>query len=401
VGTRPAPLTYRVRTMPRALGFACATALAVVASLVGPGQALATAEAQAGGPVGGPLLASPGVVVSPGATPLPKVEAASWLVANATTGTVLAAKDAHGRFYPASTLKMLTALTVLPVLSKTQVYVARPQDVRVEGTKVGIVAGATYTVDDLFHGLFLASGNDAASALANVYGGWAPTVAGMNATASELQADDTHAVDPSGLDAPGQLTSAYDLALIARAGLQRQDFRSYTSTRRYQFPGKMPAHPGAPRPTFQIQNQNRLLMHGYVGMVGVKTGYTTLAGRTYVGAAERHGQLVIVALMRIGEPSETAAGALLDWGFTNVDRTGVGTLVGPVTDDAPATSPVAADAGGQPHARTSSGGTPTAVGVGAAAAGVGVVLAVVLVGRRRRRRAVAVRTVAARRTARL
>jgi len=340
--------------MSRARRRALPALLALTLTTAGP--VAAAAAAAPAGAVGGDAMASTGVVVTPGGTALPAVGAGSWLVADATTGTVLAAKDPHGRFMPASTLKTLTALTLLPQLDKTTVYVGRAQDTRVDGTKVGLVAGLPYTVDQLFYGLFLASGNDAASALANAAGGWAPTVRAMNAVATELQADDTHAVNPSGLDANGQVTSAYDLALFARAGLMRSDFRTYTSTRVYAFPGKHVRGGPPGRGTYQIQNQNRLLMHGYRGMVGVKTGYTTMAGRTYVGAAERGGHLVVVTLMKVTGPTEDAAHRLLDWGFANVGKPGVGELVQPLSlataspsaTPSPATRPVAAGLGGSP-----------------------------------------------------
>jgi len=396
------------RTLAALVAGACVL-LAAAAPATAWAQVHGSARAAVHGvdPVGGPLLGGTGVALTPGATPLPKVGAASWLVADATAGTVLAAKDAHGRFMPASTLKTLTALTLLPRLTKTTVYVARPQDTKVEGTKVGIVAGLTYTVDQLFYGLFLASGNDAASALANAAGGWAPTVTAMNGVATELQADDTHAVNPSGLDVPGQVTSAYDLALFARAGLMRPDFATYCATRVYQFPGK-PAHPGAvTRGTFQIQNQNRLLMHGYAGMVGVKTGYTTLAGRTYVGAAERNGHLLLVTLMKVTGPTEDAAHKLLDWGFANVGKVGVGELAQPLSlataspspTTSPETHPVAAGLGGG----GGRSGLPfpvwlvTAV-AGALAVGIGMV---VLRGRRENRRVAVRLAAAARRSTRL
>ena len=376
----------------------------LVATLLAGGPAGA---ARAAGPVGGPQLGGTGVVVTAGATATPKIGAASWLVADATTGTVLAAKDAHGRFMPASTLKTLTALTLLPELDKSQVYVGRAQDTRVDGTRVGIVAGATYTVDQLFYGLFLASGNDAASALANAGGGWAPTVTAMNATAVELQADDTHAVNPSGLDTPGQMTSAYDLALFARAGLMRSDFRGYASTKRYAFPGVHQRGGPPGRRTYQIQNQNRLLMHGYPGMVGVKTGYTSLAGRTYVGAAERGGHLVIVTLMKITGPTEDTAKALLDWGFANVGKPGVGELAQPLSLASASASPstgstqVAAAGVGGPRAAGSA--LPSSLWMAAALAG-GLAVVAGLVGLRRRResRRLASRmSIAARRSTRL
>ncbi len=286
-------------------------------------------------------------------------------------------------------------------------YVGRPQDTRVEGTRVGIVAGATYTVDQLFYGLFLASGNDAASALANAGGGWAPTVTAMNATAVELQADDTHAVNPSGLDTPGQVTSAYDLALFARAGLMRSDFRGYTSTKRYDFPGVHQRGGPPGRRTYQIQNQNRLLMHGYPGMVGVKTGYTSLAGRTYVGAAERGGHLIIVTLMKITGPTEDTAKALLDWGFANIGRPGVGELAQPLSlataSSSPSTGSTQVATAGVGGPRAAGSALPSSLWMAAALAG-GLAVVAGLFGLRRRReshRLAARMSVAARRGTRL
>ncbi|MGH3327235.1 MAG: D-alanyl-D-alanine carboxypeptidase family protein, partial [Streptomycetales bacterium] len=201
------------------------------------------------------------------APPLPKVRARAYVVADAGTGAVLAAKNAHRRLRPASTLKMLTAITLLPRIDPGAVYRARRADADVIGSKVGLVPGQRYRVDDLFHGLFLASGNDAAHALATMAGGVGRTVRLMQRQADHLNAHDTTVANTSGLDAKDQFSSAYDLALIARAGLARADFRGYCSTVRAQFPGQRGK-------TYQIQNQNDLL-YGYGGAIGVKTGYTT------------------------------------------------------------------------------------------------------------------------------
>jgi len=259
----------------------------------------------------------------------PAVDAASYVLADLTTGEILAARDPHRRLPPASTLKMLTALTLLPRLDPATAYTAVWDDAAVEGSKVGIVPGSTYTVDDLFLGMFLDSGNDAAVALAHAAGGIPATVEAMSATAAALGATDTHVVTPDGLDAPGQCSSAYDLALIARAGLARSDFRRYAATRSAAFPGAVPDRPDARRSTFMIYNQNRLL-RSYEGAFGVKTGYTTKAGATFVGAAERGDRSLVVALMRTGSGSTGQAADLLDWGFA-VDGTvsAVGTLAPP------------------------------------------------------------------------
>lgn len=104
----------------------------------------------------------------------------------------------------------------------------------------------------------------------------------MNQEARRLRANHSHAVTPSGLDGPGQYTSACDLALIARACFAREDFRRYIATR----VAYVPAQPG--KPGFQIVNDNTLLDR-VSGMLGGKTGFRQLARQKYVGVVERDG----------------------------------------------------------------------------------------------------------------
>ena len=198
---------------------------------------------------------------------------------------------------------------------------------------MGLVENATYTARELFLCLMMQSGNDCASALAMANGGLELTVAQMNEEAQRLQAYDTVAVNPSGLPAEGQVSSAYDLALFAREGLARPDFFEYVNTRVIEdFPGYMPEEPGDPRPTMPIATQNPLFIQGYEGAIGVKTGWTTEAGRTFVGAAERGGTSLVVTLLNIDGEIYPSASALLDWGFANIDAvTPVGYLVDPIT----------------------------------------------------------------------
>jgi D-alanyl-D-alanine carboxypeptidase (penicillin-binding protein 5/6) len=275
-----------------------------------------------------PLRDGHGVIVD-GRMP-PSVKAQSWVVADATTGEILAAKNAHEPLRPASTLKTLTAITLLPRLELDEQYRVRWEDAHVTGSAVGIVPGSHYSVDELFYGLMLPSGNDAARALASANGGLAATVRQMNETAREIGATDTHAVNPTGLDARGQRSSAFDLALFAQQGLERRDFRRYVSTTSTAFPAQEPKQVHKKRDSYMIYNQNPLLINGYRGIVGVKTGYTTEAGRTFVAAAERGGQTLIVALMGIVEPTDMAAERLLEWGWTHGDSvTPVGSLQEP------------------------------------------------------------------------
>jgi len=258
-----------------------------------------------------------------GAQPVPEIYARTWLIADATTGQILASKKAHVQRAPASTLKALTALTLLPNLDSAEPIRATKKAANIYGSRVGLKEGKKYTVDELFYAMMLPSGNDAAIALAQANGGVKQTVAQMNDVASALQATNTVVKNTSGLDAPGQVSTAYDLALVARAALAREDFRTYVSTKRTTFPTVKKA-----RKT--IYNSNRLLTGGYKGALGVKTGYTTKAGRTFIGAAERNGTTLIVVLMGIKETTKGAAEKLLDWGFANHDSvTPVGQLVEP------------------------------------------------------------------------
>jgi D-alanyl-D-alanine carboxypeptidase (penicillin-binding protein 5/6) len=295
-----------------------------------------------GSTVGGEELETRGVVTAEGAPPLPAgITAAGWLVADAGTGAVLAARDPHGRYYPASTLKTLTLLTLAPRLDPAEVVVATVEDENIEGSRVGLVAGGQYPVSLLFQGLVLQSGNDAANALARTAGGVAATVAAMNEKAEEIGAYDTVVGTPSGLDVAGQSSSPYDLALIFRALLDDPVTAAVLSTPTAQ----MPPVPGR-SPGYQIQSQNPLLS-SYPGDLGGKTGFTDAARHTFVTAAERNGRRLVVSVMdteNLPVRAPDQARLLLDWGFAVPPGVhGAGTLVDP--GDVPASTPTAGRTG--------------------------------------------------------
>ncbi len=323
---------------------AAATALAAACCLAVPSAGTAAA---ADGDGSSDTAAAAGLLSEPGTHVLPKagtpelphgVSALSWLVSDSRTGQVLAAKDAHRKLPPASTLKTLFADTLLPRLPAGEVHKVTDADLAGIGegsSLVGVQPGDTYTVADLWRGVFLASGNDAVHVLSHMNGSVDKTVAQMNAKAKMLGALDTHVVTPDGYDEPGQVSSAYDLAVFARAGLANPDFAAYASTKESQFPGAHDDH-GTTVASFGIQNTNRLLTGAkgvtpYPGLVGVKNGYTTNAGNTLVAAAHRNGRTLIVTVMNPQSGEYNAvyneATKLLDWGFSAVDHTqSVGTL---------------------------------------------------------------------------
>lgn len=281
--------------------------------------------------VGGPKLAGAGVILeAPAGVPAPPVVTdVSWVISDLQTGVVLAAKNPHALLLPASTLKTLFALVTLPALDPASVVTASRAAASADGTRVGILEGNPYTVDQLFTGLVLVSGNDAAYALAEANGGLAATVAAMNQRAGALGAWDTVAVDPSGLDADGQRSSAYDLALFGRAVMQLPAFRRYAVTPAFTFPGGTDKQ-GKVYAPFAIQNRNTLL-EKYPGAIGVKNGYTTGARHTFIGAATRGGRSLLITQMGgVVVPSWQPTGALLDWAFANADQLSpVGQLVAP------------------------------------------------------------------------
>lgn len=283
--------------------------------------------------VGGRQLAGTGVIVnypSPLAERLPNVPASAYVIADAGTGQVLAAKDPHGMFMPASTLKVLTAITLIPLLNPDATVVASRQTANVTPNVVGLVPGQRYKISDLFNALLLVSANDAAIALAQATGSLSRGIALMNAEAHHLQAYDVQAEDPNGLDAAGQHASAYGETLIARRALAMPAFMRYDSTLEARFP----VTPGT---WVTLYNQNGLLTR-YRGGIGGKIGWTSAAGATYIGLARRNGVTLIVTLLHCAPLTEIIYGArLLDWGFAMDGRVKpVGTLVSPLPASSPA-----------------------------------------------------------------
>jgi len=152
----------------------------------------------------------------------------------------------------------------------------------------------------LLHGMMLPSGNDAAEQVAvaladsrEQYVEW------MNQEASALGLKDTHFVNPSGMDAAGHYSSAYDMAMLARYAMRNAAFRDLAATSRYTGDG------------FPMQNLNRLLDQ-YPGADGVKIGYTDAALKTIVASATHDGHRIYVSLMRsqdlVGDSTK-----LFDW----------------------------------------------------------------------------------------
>jgi serine-type D-Ala-D-Ala carboxypeptidase (penicillin-binding protein 5/6) len=295
--------------------------LAVTAVAVATGAPVAAGASRAARPgpapvvgaraQGGPELARGGVVVNyPSAAfpRLPNPQSDAFVVADASTGQILAAENPHTWYGPASTLKILTAISLIPALNPNATTAASAEAVNQEPNDVGLVKGHQYRIADLFRALLLISANDAAVALTEATGSYNRGIALMNAEAHRLQAHDTVAKTPNGLDAAGQHESAYDEALIARQALRTPAFMAYDTTRTAMFNIKS-GHRA------QLINQDTLL-NSYPGFLGGKIGWTTPAKGTYTGMARRNGHTLIVSLLHsVPLTWPSTAPALLDWGF--------------------------------------------------------------------------------------
>ncbi len=338
------------------------------------------------GPIGGAQLTGRGVVVNyPAhhARHLPYVAASAYLIADAGTGQVLAAKDPHGWFRPASTLKVLTAITLMPVLNPDATVVASRRAAAAEPSKVGLIQGDDYQISDLFKALLMISANDAAVALVQATGSYAKGIAMMNDEAHHLQADDTVAVTPNGLDANGQRSSAYDEALFARQALAIPEFMHDERLRTVRFPVE-PHH----KPV-TLYTQNTML-DTYPGDLGGKIGWTTKAETTFIGWARRGHTTLVVTILHCTPLTElTYAARLLDWGFAVDGKVRpVGELVSPLPAPAPPARHPSAVAHRPALARPAASGlaaVPLAAGLAALLVAVLTTVVAVLVSRRARR----------------
>jgi serine-type D-Ala-D-Ala carboxypeptidase (penicillin-binding protein 5/6) len=389
-GGQPASRIARPGWRLLSAGAAClAVALTAAAAAPRPGNMRPGNSQHSPGTIGGSQLAGTGVIVNypaSGVRHLPNIKAAAWVVADADTGQVLAAKDPHGWYLPASTLKVLTAITLMPVLNPDATVVTTSRAANAIPSKVGLIPGDRYKVSDLFKAMLMISANDAAMSVAQATGSVSRGVAMMNAEAHRLQADDTVAKRPSGLNGPGQRVSAYDEALFARQALAIPEFMQDEQLRTMRFPRK-PHH--KPETLF---TQNTML-DTYRGDLGGKIGWTTASAATYIGWARRNGHALVVTILHCKPGTEMPyAARLLNWGFAMDGKVRpVGVLVSPLPAH-PVTQPTARRTPAHhtqralpPPAKLGVPGVPLLAGLGTLVLALLTSLVIVVVTRRGRR----------------
>jgi hypothetical protein len=235
----------------------------------------------------------------------PDTTAIHIAIVDDASGQLMYGEQPYTEVPQASTTKIATTIVALeraPDLSqRIPVTISASAMVARDGSStMGIEPGRSVSLDTLLHGMMLPSGNDAAEQVAVALGGTREQyVEWMNQEAAALGLKDTHFVNPSGMDAAGHYSSAYDMAMLARYAMHNTTFRDLASATKYSGDG------------FRMSNLNRLL-DLYPGADGVKIGYTDDAHKTIVASAVHNGHRVYVSLMR----SEDLVGdgtALFDW----------------------------------------------------------------------------------------
>lgn len=280
-----------------------AVVLGLVALLVAAAPAAPPAARPAPGLRPPPQLAV--ASVPDGWPQAPAATAAAFLLLDADTGQVLAERNADDPRAVASTIKVLTALTVLNRTEPDDPIVIPARAAGVGGASVGLRTGSIWTVEQLLDGLIARSGNDAATALAIAVGGSVDGfVALMRADAAALGVTDLTLVSPSGLDDDNRL-SARALATISRAAMADPRFREVAGRETVTLPGR------------GVEETRNELLGSYPGATGIKTGFTEAAGYSLVASATRGGRDLIAVVLGSRSPSArfTDAAALLDHGF--------------------------------------------------------------------------------------
>jgi D-alanyl-D-alanine carboxypeptidase (penicillin-binding protein 5/6) len=251
------------------------------------------------------------------------VRASAWMVSDLDSGEIVAMKDPHGRYRPASILKVLLAMVAIDELDLKKVVTGTDEDAAIDGSAVGIGPGGHYTVEQLLQGLLMASGNDAAHALAQQLGGDEETLTKINQLAQDLGARSTFAASYSGLDAPGMSTSASDMALLYTEAFKNPTFARMVGTDTAEFPGYGDLE------GYEMGNDNGLFMNDPDG-IGGKTGYTDDANHTFVGALDRDGRRLMAVILDTtidhGPRAWEQAQMLLDEAYDVPAGAGVSTL---------------------------------------------------------------------------
>ena len=235
------------------------------------------------------------------------LSARAAVLMDAATGKILYQKEADLRLPPASTTKVVTAILALESGRKlTESLIVSKEATRVPASKLYLRPGQSLTIEELLYGIMLASANDASMVLAEGIGGSVEKFAEMmTKKASDIGANNSHFTNPHGLTAPDHYSTARDLAMLFRYAMKSAIFREIVQTKFSSVSTIAVVKKKVVPRRISVRNHNRLLWN-YDGALGGKTGYTYAAQKCFVGAVQRNGATLIVAIL----------GARDQWGDT-------------------------------------------------------------------------------------
>src|ERR1051325_1200364 len=266
------------------------------------------------------LLLAVGVDSSWGFSPDEDLTARAAVLMDGATGKILYQKEPDLRLPPASTTKILTAIVTLESNRKLKdVLTVSKADTRVPASKLYLKSGQTLTIEDLLYAVLLSSANDASLVLAEGVGGSVERFAEMmTRKAHDLGAVNSNFSNPHGLTAPDHYSTARDLAILFRYAMKNPTFREIVQTRISSVSSNSMVRKKTVARRISVRNHNRLLWN-FDGALGGKTGYTLAAQKCFVGAVQRNGVTLIVAILGAHDQwGDTKR--LLEYGFENYDN---------------------------------------------------------------------------------
>ncbi len=233
------------------------------------------------------------------------------IIINAETGQILYSKNEHTPLFPASTTKILTAIIILEDMNLSDTIIVDPESPYAGGSHIALEPGEEVTVEQLLNALLIASANDAAEVLARKHSGSIEAFAQvMNTRAAEMGALNSNFENPHGLHNKDHISTAYDLAIIARYAMKNDTFRTIVKTKRYEIP------PTNKKTETRYLNSTNSMYQGIAGSTklidvggtrvpiayefsdGIKRGYTPEAQFCFVGSATKDGRQFITAVLK-------------------------------------------------------------------------------------------------------
>lgn len=268
----------------------------------------------------------------------PAIGAEAAILMDANTGAILYEKNIHAKLYPASITKLLSTYIAVQECELDEMVTFSEEAVHSinwwEDANMGVYAGSSLTVEEVLYGILVGSANEAAYAIAeHISGNLDDFSALMNQTAKKLGCKDSNFVTPNGIHDENHYTTAYDMALIARAFFSNETLTKMSATTRFDVPvtenqtregiiltAKSQLHPGK--------------TYAYSSLVGTKTGYTDQARQTLVSCAEKNGLKLICVILKEEAPAQfTDTIELFDYGFDNFEALHLNEIDNPYSID--------------------------------------------------------------------